>query len=108
MSTSLPARLCGLFDRFADTQIGATTADVARHRIVDVGIHRTRFARQERHSRHDLAGLAVAALNDLKIEPRLLDPRARRGRADRLDRGDRGRADAVESGDAGTGGDAVD
>src|SRR5262249_4540454 len=64
--------------------------------------------REQRRGRHDLARLAVAALNDLAVEPGLLDLRARRRRADRLDRRDRGGADAVDPGNTGTGGDAVD
>src|SRR5262249_12144239 len=60
-----------------------------------------------RRSGHDLARLAVAALNDLAVEPGLLELGARRGRADGLDRCDLGTADAVDRGDAGTGGDAV-
>src|SRR6266550_4530751 len=65
-------------------------------------------AREERRSGHDLARLAVAALNDLAVEPGLLDLGARRCRADRLDRRDLGSADAVDRSNAGTGGDAVD
>jgi hypothetical protein len=52
--------------------------------------------------------LAVAALNDLAIEPGLLDLGARRCRADGLDCRDLGAADAVDRDDTGTGGDAID
>src|SRR5260370_7087483 len=86
MSASLRARLRGLLDRFANAGIGAAAADVAGHRVVDVGIRRTRVACKQRRSRHDLARLAVAALGDLAVEPGLLDLGARRGLADRLDR----------------------
>ena len=65
-------------------------------------------AGEERRSGHDLARLAVAALNDLAVEPGLLDLGAGRRCADCLDRRDLGVADAVDGGDAGTGGDAVD
>src|ERR1700704_935965 len=99
MSASLWARLRGLLDRFANAGIGAAAADVAGHCVVDVGIGRMRVARQQRRSRHDLARLAVAALNDLTVEPRLLALGARRCRADRLDRRDLGGADAVDRGD---------
>src|SRR5438132_5273562 len=108
MSASLSARLRGLLDRLANADIGPTAADVAGHRIVDIGVGRMRVARKERRGRHDLARLAVAALNDLPVEPGLLDPGARSRRADRLDRRALGGADAVDRGDAGTGGDAVD
>src|SRR5258708_1939142 len=104
-SAFLSARLRGLLDRFANADIGPAAADVAGHRVVDVGIRRMRVARKERRSGHDLARLAVAALNDLPIEPGLLDFGARRCRAACLDRGDLGRADAVVSGETGTGGD---
>jgi hypothetical protein len=65
-------------------------------------------ARKQRRSGHDLARLAVTALNDFAVEPGLLGLGARRCRADGLDRGDLGAADAVDRGDAGTRGDAVD
>src|SRR5882757_2323600 len=107
MSASLPARLRGLLDRFANADIGAAAANVAGHRVVDIGIGRTWVARDERRSRHDLAGLAVAALHDLPVEPGLLDLGARRRRADRLDRRDRGGADALDWGDTGPDGGAV-
>ena len=100
-STSLP-------DRGADAWIRAAAADVAGHRGGDVGVRGIRVARQRRGRGHDLARLAVAALNDLPVEPGLLNPGARRCRADRLDRRDLGGADAVDRGDTGTGGDAVD
>ena len=67
-----------------------------------------RVAGEQRGSGHDLAGLAIAALNDLEIEPGLLDLGAGRRRADRLDGGDLGCADAVDRSDAGAGGGAVD
>src|SRR6202011_2203870 len=96
MSASLSARLRGLLDRFANADIGPAAADVAGHRVVDIGIGRMRVAGEERRSGHDLARLAVAALNDLPVEPGLLDLGACRRRADRLDRCDLGSADAVD------------
>src|SRR5216683_4991973 len=106
LSAFLSARLGGLLDRFANADIGPAAADVAGHRVIDVGVRRMRVALKERRSGHDLAGLAVAALNDFAVEPGLLDLGARRCRADGLDRGDLGAADAVDRGDAGTRGDA--
>src|SRR6266436_2662862 len=108
MSASLSARSCGLLDRFANADIGPTAADVTGHRVVDIGIRRMWVAGKERRSGHDLSRLAVAALNDLPVEPGLLDLGARHCRADCLDRRDLGGADAVDLGNAGTGGDAVD
>src|SRR5579872_1869344 len=46
-------------DRGADAVIGATTAQVAAHRVVDVGIARILVLRQQRRCAHQLAGLAV-------------------------------------------------
>src|SRR6266853_1611698 len=99
-SASLSARLRGLLDRFADADVGPTAADVARHRIVDVGVGRMRVTGQQSRSRHDLARLAVAALNDLEVEPSLLDVGAGRRRANRLDGPDLGGANAVDRGNA--------
>src|SRR5712671_2484295 len=107
-SASLSARLRGLLDRFANADIGPAAADVAGHRAVDVGIRRKRIGREERRSRHDLARLAVAALNDLPVEPRLLNLGACHCRADGLDCCDLGCADAVERSDTGTDGDTVE
>src|SRR5262249_54709759 len=108
MSASLSARLRGLLDRFPNAEIGPAAADVARHRVVDIGVRRMWVAREQRRSGHDLARLAVAALNDLAVEPGLLDLGARRRRANGLDRRDFRGADAVDSRDAGPGGDTVD
>ena len=58
---------------FADTHVGAAPADVAVHRLVDVGVGRLGNAREERRRRHHLAGLAVAALRDIDLLPRDLD-----------------------------------
>jgi hypothetical protein len=50
------------------------TADVSGHRCIDFGIIRSRVALDESRRAHDLTGLTVTALDDLKFEPRLLDP----------------------------------
>src|SRR5713226_238929 len=108
MSASRSAWLRGLLDSFTNAKIGPTATDVAGHRGIDLGVSRMWLVRQERRRGHDLARLAVAALNDLAVEPGLLDFGARRCRADRLDRCDLGFADAADRGYAGTRGDAVD
>src|SRR6516225_2049395 len=97
-----------VLDRSADALIGAASADIARHGGVDVVIRRLRRVLQQRRRRHDLAGLAVAAPHHLQLQPRLLQGRALRRLADRLDRGDRALADAVDRGDAGPRRRAVD
>src|SRR4051812_22980858 len=48
-------------NRFADALAGAAATDVG-HRLVDVLVGRVRLLLQQRRRRHDLAGLAVAAL----------------------------------------------
>src|SRR3954469_21900334 len=58
-------------DRFADALIGAAAADVG-HRFVDVLVGRPRILFQQRRRRHDLAGLAVAALRHIDRRPGLL------------------------------------
>src|SRR5258707_15286837 len=108
LSARLAARLRGLLDRFTNADIGPAPADVAGHRVVDVGIRRMRVAGEQRRGGHDLARLTVAALNDLPVEPGLLDLGADCGRADRLDRGDLGGADAVDRSDTGARGGTVD
>lgn len=75
-----------VLDRGTDALIRATSADIARHGGVDVIIRRLRSVLQRRR-RHDLAGLAVAALHHLQLHPRLLQGRALGRLADRLDRG---------------------
>src|SRR5882724_3780289 len=67
-------RLHGLrrgVDRRADARVGAATADVG-HRRVDVLVAGTAVLGEQRHRRHDLARLAVAALRDLVVDPGLL------------------------------------
>src|SRR5260370_12021276 len=71
--------------------------------MVDMGIRRVRIAREERGRGHVLAGLAVAALNDLLIEPGLLDLGAGGRRADSLDGRDLRGAKSVYRSDTGAG-----
>src|SRR5215831_16918494 len=77
-------------NRGTDALIGPATADVAGHGGVDIDVARLRGAREQRRGRHQLTGLAIAALYYLEIEPSLLQGLALRRRADRLDRGDKG------------------
>src|SRR6266581_9432713 len=96
MGPSMISNSRGVLDRSADALIRAATANIARHGGVDVVIRRLRRVLQQRRRRHDLAGLAVAALHHLQLQPRLLQGRALRRLADRLDRGDRTIADVVD------------
>ena len=52
-------------------QRGGDLAHVG-HGLVDVGIGRLRLLLEQRGGGHDLAGLAVAALGDVKVDPSLL------------------------------------
>src|SRR3954447_5538036 len=108
MSASLCLRLRGELDGFANADVGAATADVPAHGLIDVGVCRTRVACQQRRGRHDLSGLAIAALHDFVLEPGLLNLCAGVRLADRFDRRNLRTADAVDRGDAGPCGDAVD
>src|ERR1700746_174381 len=64
---------CGCrFDGGGDALIAAAAADVAAHRVVDLGLGRGLRRRQERRGLHDLAGLTVAALRDIQGAPGLL------------------------------------
>src|ERR1039458_9960568 len=58
-------------DGAADAWISAAAANLAKIAI-DVGVSWLWMFLQERRRRHDLPGLAVAALRDLLSEPRLL------------------------------------
>src|ERR1700733_14965376 len=78
----------GAFDRFADTDIGAAAADIPGHRCVDIGVVGLRRSGEQSCRRHDLAGLAIAALDDFEIEPGFLHFGAGLAGADALDRGD--------------------
>src|SRR5664280_1280283 len=73
-----------LIDGFTDARVGATTAYVAVHRGFDVVVARRRDPSEQRGCGHDLAWLTVAALHDVDIEPRLLQPRADRRVANSL------------------------
>src|SRR5215510_15242513 len=61
-----------LFDGVADAYISHATAKVPGHHGIDVLIGRRRKVVDERHRLHDLARLAVTALRNLKVGPRLL------------------------------------
>jgi hypothetical protein len=84
ISTSFPGRAV---DGATNTLIGSTTAQIARHCCVNVGIRRVWVLGQQRGRGHDLPGLAVTALGHLFGEPGLLHGVAAIGR-EALDGGD--------------------
>src|SRR6266545_512781 len=55
----------------ADALVGAAAADVG-HRRVDIGVARLGILLEQRSGRHDLPGLAVAALRHVERRPGLL------------------------------------
>jgi hypothetical protein len=60
-------------DGAPDAGISGTTADVARHGSINVGIARIRVAAQKGCSTHDLASLTVTALGYVFVYPGLLN-----------------------------------
>src|SRR5207302_8504836 len=68
-----------------NARIGAAAANVARHRLVDVGIGGLRFLLEQRGRGHDLARLAIAALGYAQFDPRGLHRLALLTVSDRLD-----------------------
>ena len=76
-----------------DPVIRGAPADVAGHRVVNVAVGRVRVVGEKRRGRHDLPGLAVAALGDVELAPRLLQGMGPVGRKalDRRDGGAGGR-----------------
>src|ERR1700688_1716489 len=64
--------LGGALDGAEDARIGAATADIAVHMANDVVAARILVGRKQRRGLHDLAGLAIAALRHLQVEPGLL------------------------------------
>src|SRR6266478_5409709 len=76
-----------LLDRSPDSPIGPAAADVSCHRRIDMGIVGMGGRHEQRRRGHDLPRLTIAALDDLQIEPCLLDLAPGDGLADRFDRG---------------------
>src|SRR2546425_6262069 len=75
-------------DSLVDSHISTAATDVPRHRGVDIAICRVGVGREQRRRGHDLAGLAIAALRHLQLDPGLLDLLAGWGGTDGLDRRD--------------------
>src|SRR5262249_34986217 len=63
---------CGEVDGAADPRVGAATANVSRHRIVDVRIGGLWILGEQHGGGHQLSGLAVSVLGHLLSEPRAL------------------------------------
>src|SRR5712692_3446911 len=80
--------LGGVLDSLADSHISTAATDVPGHGGVDIAIGRVWLGGEQRRCGHDLAGLAVAALRHLQLDPGLLDLLAGGSGTDGLDRGD--------------------
>src|ERR1039458_7634714 len=61
--------LCRGMNCRADTRIRGTAANVAAHGAIDVGVRRRCILFKQCGCGHDLAGLAIAALGHLKLDP---------------------------------------
>jgi len=55
-----------------DARVRPATTDVARHRLVNVVVCRLRLLTQKHGRTHELAGLAVATLRYILLDPRTL------------------------------------
>src|SRR5258708_34517340 len=77
-----------VLDSLADSHISTAATDISGHGGVVIAVGRVGGGGKQRRRGHDLAGLAIGALRDLEIEPRLVNLSARGGGADGLDRGD--------------------
>ena len=71
MALPLTARRDGLLNGRTNAVVGPTAADVA-HFAINFFIGRVRVGLQQRCGGHYLAGLAVAALGNVQIQPGLL------------------------------------
>src|SRR5258706_15987198 len=67
-SSAFGHQSCRFADAIADFRIGAAAADIG-HLTVDIGIGRMGIALEQRRRRHDLTGLAIAALRHLLFDP---------------------------------------
>src|SRR5947209_6229026 len=106
--TGLMSRSCGSrLDGGGDALIAAAAADVAAHRVVDLGLGRVLPRRQQCRGLHDLAGLAVAALRHIQDAPGFLY-RVIPIAIEALDRRHRAAGGVADGCGAGAGGLAVD
>ncbi len=60
-------------DGFAHANVSATAAEIAVHGGIDLLVGWLGSALQQGRGGHDLAGLAVAALGDIHVNPGLLE-----------------------------------
>src|SRR5690606_25680602 len=97
---------CGAYGRM-DALITATSTEVARHGLRDLGIRRRRLLGQQGRSLHDLSGLTVAALRNTEVPPGNLQ-RMLSLRVQAFDRGHVLAGDRCHGRDAGAGSITID
>src|ERR1051325_4408469 len=101
------SRSCGSrLDGGGDALIAAAATDIAAHRAVDLGLGGLLVLCQERGGLHDLAGLAITALRDIRAAPGLLH-RVIAVWIEPLDRCHGAAGDITDRGDAGEGGSSI-
>src|SRR5438309_9146289 len=80
--------LGGVLDSLADPDVRTAATDVPRHCGVDIAVGWVGICGEQRRRGHDLAGLAIAALRHLQLDPGLLNLSAGGCGPNGLDRGD--------------------
>src|SRR6185503_18450121 len=91
----------GRLDGRPNALVGAAAADVSCHASVNVFIAGLRLVLEQGNGLHDLSGLAVAALRDVKLDPFLLH-RVQAVFGNRFDRSDLFADGRTHTGHAGT------
>src|ERR1700735_1334331 len=84
MTRSIIHDLGGTLHGTDDARVGGAATEIAGHAVHDLLLGRVRVLRKQRGGLHDLAGLAIAALGHLVLDPRLLH-RVGVGRVQALD-----------------------
>ena len=62
-----------MLDPCSNAIVRGAATKITGHGVIDVGVGRIWVSLQQRSRGHDLPGLAVAALRDIKFAPRLLE-----------------------------------
>jgi hypothetical protein len=68
-SSDLP---CSRFDRRSNANVRSTTAQIATHRFLNILVRWFPDALEQCNGAHDLTALAVAALDHVFVNPRIL------------------------------------
>ena len=79
----------GYLNGLTDADVSGAATDIPAHGLFDVGVGRLRCVLKQRHGAHYLSALAVATLNDVFTDPRILNYAANRILTHRFDGHDR-------------------